>query len=92
MSVSSQSITISDLPLLKSVAVTAKVVEVHQPEQVFNGKTKQGVQISDLTGAVNLILWEDDVGMLEQGISQVYWTAYTTMNVTSQCQKISNVR
>ena len=72
ISVASQSVTISeikDLPLFKSISVTAKAIQVHQPEQIFNGKVKQDIQLADYTGAVNLVLWEEDVGMLEQGTS-----------------------
>ena len=59
---------VSELPIFKSILITAKVILACSEEQVYNGKIKQDVQLTDITGSISLVLWEDDVGKLVGGV------------------------
>ena len=67
ISVASQTVTISeikDLLHFKSISVTAEASKsINQSNYLM--EIKQVIQLADYTGAVNLVLWEEDVGMLE---------------------------
>ena len=60
---------VEELPIFKKISITAKAVLVSDQEQVYNGKAKQDVKLADTTGSICLVLWESDVGKLQQGVS-----------------------
>lgn len=51
------------------VDVCCKVITTRDAVQVYGGKSKQEVIVSDRTGAGFITLWEDDVGGLTEGAS-----------------------
>ena len=63
---------VEELPIFKKISITAKAVLVSDQEQVYNGKVKQDVKLADTTGSICLVLWESDVGKLQQGISYCF--------------------
>ena len=60
------------LPIFNKISITAKAVLVSDQEQVYNGKVKQDVKLADTTGSTCLVLWESDVGKLQQGVSYCF--------------------
>ena len=60
---------LDDMPLFQRINITAKAVRVYDPEHVPNGKTKQVVFLADNTGTGKLVLWEEDIGKIEKGLS-----------------------
>lgn len=46
------------------VTIRVKVLKVNDSQLVSTGKTKQDIDVVDLTGATTLTLWESDVGSL----------------------------
>lgn len=51
------------------VIVQVKVVKVHEEETVGDGKRKQDVKVADGSDVGNVVLWEGDIGKLEDGVS-----------------------
>ena len=65
-------IMLRDLDQIKQyekVDVKAKAIKVGCKVQVGNGKMKQDVIMADATGIGRLTLWEDDIGILDEGTS-----------------------
>ena len=46
-----------------------KVVKVCEEETVGDGKKKQDVEVEDGSDVGNVVLWEGDIGKLEDGVS-----------------------
>ena len=51
------------------VTLKATVVQVGDIKTVSTGKQKQEVTLADATGSIILTLWEENIDMLEQGVS-----------------------
>ena len=51
------------------VIVRVKVVKVREEETVGDGKRKQDVEVADESDIGNVVLWEGDVGKLEDSVS-----------------------
>ena len=51
------------------VIVQVKVMKVREEETVDDGKTKQEVEVADESDVGNVVLWEGDIGNLEDGVS-----------------------
>ena len=53
----------------QQVNVIAKALKVDDPEEVGNGKKKQDVLVGDASGMIRVALWEEEIGMMEEGQS-----------------------
>ena len=51
------------------VIVQVKVIKVREEETVGDGKKKQEVEVADGSDVGNVVLWEGDIGKLEDGVS-----------------------
>jgi len=63
--------SVSSLEDYTSVTVSALVNNVELPTEVSKGLTKQDVYISDGDTSMKLSLWEQDVGMLNEGMTYI---------------------
>lgn len=52
---------LSDMKEYDKINVKAKIIDVHSPQVMNGGKTKQEVIMVDTTGTATLSLWEDDI-------------------------------
>ena len=50
----------------QAVSVVVKIMRVDDEEKLTNGKCKQDVIVADSTGSVTCVLWEGDIGMMEE--------------------------
>ena len=50
----------------QAVSVVVKVMRVDDEEKLTNGKCKQDVIVADSTGSITCVLWEGDIGMMEE--------------------------
>ena len=50
----------------QAVSVVVKVMRVDVEEKLTNGKCKQDVIVADSTGSITCVLWEGDIGMMEE--------------------------
>lgn len=59
---------IDTLPQYDKVSVNVKVLKLHEPEEVgADKKTKRDVVIADQTASTKVVLWEDQIDVLEEG-------------------------
>ena len=59
---------VKNLVAFQSVSVEAKVVGVEVPSFVSGGKKLQNVILGDCSGTVKLVLWEEEVGRLDEDV------------------------
>jgi hypothetical protein len=57
---------VTKMEAYQRVLCAIKVLEVVEAEEVPGGKKKQDILVSDATGTLRLVLWESEIGQLEE--------------------------
>ena len=74
------------------VNVQVKALKDIGPDKVMSGKYKQDVIIANKSGAMKLTVWENEVGLLEEGkcyqLNQMMVKTYQGLKLAAVCKVV----
>ncbi len=85
-------VTISEMkPLMDHIALRFRVVSMQTPRQVFSRKMGRRLQVAEVvvgdpTGTITLILWNDDIDLLQVGETYLLKEGYVT--IFEECMQL----